>query len=86
MSAQTLDMLHLPVNFHIPVTPQLIFSIAALLIAVWLIFSTILRYHWINYGTGGVQVFTMNFFYLVGSFTLGGLMVISALLYLATAQ
>lgn len=68
-------------NFHIPVTPLLLFSLLALLIALWGIFTLIIRYHWKNYGTGKLQVFTMNFFYLTGSALIIALMATFALLY-----
>jgi hypothetical protein len=69
---------------HITITGGLMFSLLALLIAIWLVFTLIIRYHWKNYGTGGVEVFTMNFFYLVGSFIGIALMLGSALLYLSS--
>jgi len=70
---------------HIPITPLLLFATLALLIAVWAVFTLIVRYHWKNYGTGKLEVFTMNFFYLVGSLVLIALMVVCALLYLSSA-
>lgn len=72
-------------NFHIPVTPMLLFAVLALLLAGWGIFTVIIRYHWKNYGTGKLEVFTMNFFYLTGSLVLIGLMLIFAFLYYSSA-
>ncbi len=63
-----------------------IFIVAGLILAGWLIFTTIVRYHWKSYGTGGVQIFTMNFFYISGSAILGGLMILSAVSYFISAQ
>ncbi|HEY9585816.1 MAG TPA: hypothetical protein VJJ02_04485 [Candidatus Paceibacterota bacterium] len=71
-------------NLHIPVTPILLFSILAILIVLWGVFTIVIRYHWKNYGTGKLEVFTMNFFYFVGSIILIVLMVVFALLYLAS--
>lgn len=68
-------------NFHIPITPVLLFAILALLIVLWGIFTLIIRYHWKHYGTGKLEVFTMNFFYLTGSVVLIAFMGISAFLY-----
>lgn len=72
-------------NFHIPVTPVLLFALLALLIAGWAIYTLILRYHWKNYGTGKLEVFTMNFFYITGSIVLIVLMAVAALLYSSSA-
>jgi hypothetical protein len=73
-------------NLHIPITPVLLFVVLALLVALWAIFTLVIRYHWKNYGTGKLEVFTMNFFYLAGSAILIGLLLISALLYLSSAS
>lgn len=72
-------------NLHIPVTPILLFVAGALLIALWSIFTLVIRYHWKNYGTGKIEVFTMNFFYLTGSVILIALMSISTFLYFSSA-
>lgn len=72
-------------NLHIPVTPLLLFATLALLIAGWGIFTLVVRYHWKNYGTGKLEMFTMNFFYLIGSAVLLALMIIFALLYFFSA-
>jgi hypothetical protein len=72
-------------SIHIPITPLLLFALLALLMAVWSVFTLILRYHWKNYGTGKLEVFTMNFFFLTGSLVLIALMVVCALLYLSSA-
>lgn len=66
---------------NIPVAPQLIFSLLGLLLAFWIVFTLIIRYHWKNYGTGGVEVFTMNFIYLTGSGVLIVLMTVTATIY-----
>ncbi len=68
-------------GFHIPVTALLLFSLLALLVAIWIVFTLIIRYHWKNYGTGGVGIFAMNFAYLVGSLALIGLMLSSLTVY-----
>ena len=72
-------------NFHIPITPLFLFAIMLLVLIGWVIFTLVIRYHWKNYGTGKLEVFTMNFFYLVGSAVLIALMGILALLYLSSA-
>lgn len=72
-------------GYRFTITPPLLFSILALLVSIWLVFTIILRYHWRNYGTGGAEVFTMNFTYFIGSFSLIGLMVGSVLLYLLSS-
>jgi hypothetical protein len=72
-------------NLHIPITPLLIFALLMLLLAGWGVFTVIIRYHWKNYGTGKLEVFTMNFLYLVGSGILIALLTISALLYYSSA-
>lgn len=71
-------------NFHIPVTPILLFSIMALTLVAWGIVTLVIRYHWKNYGTGKLEIFTMNFFYLAGSVILVTLMSVFALLYLVS--
>ena len=68
-------------GLHILLTPQVIFVILALLLAIWLTFTWMFRYHWKNYGTGKLEVLTMTFFYLGGSAILLGLTVTSAFAY-----
>lgn len=68
-------------NFSIPVTPALLFSLFTLLIAVWLVFTVILRYHWKKYSVNKLTLLEMNLVYLVGSAVLLVLIGISALLY-----
>ena len=72
-------------GIHITIGPVLVFSIFAMLLAVWLVFTLIIRYHWKNYGTGGVEIFTMNFIYIVGSVICIALMLISAAIYLTSS-
>ena len=68
-------------NLHIPLSPILIFSFAALLLAFWVTFTMVIRYHWKSYGTGDLEIVSLNFFYLVGSGIIIFFMVASALLY-----
>lgn len=72
-------------DLQIPITAVLVMSIVLILLLVWAIFTIIIRYHWKNYGTGGVEIFTMNFLYLLGSIVLIVLMIGSALLYFFSA-
>lgn len=72
-------------GFHIPITPQLLFSVLSLLLAGWLVFTLIIRYHWKNYGTGGASIFAMNFFYFIGSGILLAVLLFSLLLYVASS-
>jgi hypothetical protein len=72
-------------SVHIPITPTLLFATLALLIIGWAVFTLIVRYHWKNYGTVKLEVFTMNFFYLTGSLVLIALMVVCAFLYFSSA-
>ncbi|OGZ05907.1 MAG: hypothetical protein A2845_03850 [Candidatus Lloydbacteria bacterium RIFCSPHIGHO2_01_FULL_49_22] len=74
------------INIQIAVSPFFLFVVGALVIAGWLVFTVIIRYHWKNYGTGGMQLFAMNFLYISGSAALAGLMILSAVLYLISAQ
>lgn len=74
------------IGLEISVSPMFIFVIAGLILTGWLIFTTIVRYHWKNYGTGGTQIFAMNFFYIAGSAILGGLMILFAVSYFISAQ
>lgn len=74
------------INIQIAVSPFFLFAVGALIIAGWLVFTVIIRYHWKNYGTGGVQLFAMNFLYISGSAAIAGLMILSAVLYLISAQ
>ena len=73
-------------NLHIVVSPMFLFFIMALLIAGWGIFTLVIRYHWKNYGTGKLEVFTMNFFYFAGSVIFMALLVILALAYYFSAD
>lgn len=73
------------INFHIPVNSQLVIFALFLVLAIWLVFTIIIRYHWKSYGTNGVEVFTMNFMYLIGSAVIGGLMIILAILYISSS-
>ena len=72
-------------GFHLPITGMLVFAVFFLLLAGWLVFTLVIRYHWKNYGTGGVEIFSMNFFYFTGSFIGIALMLISASLYFFSA-
>lgn len=54
-------------NIHIPITSLLLFSLGALLLAVWAIFSIIVRYHWKNYGMNKLEVLKMTLIYFIGS-------------------
>ena len=54
-------------SIHIPVTPLLLFSLGALLFAVWAVFSVIAHYHWKNYGANKLEVVGMTLIYFVGS-------------------
>ena len=72
-------------GIHIPVTPQLLFIILSLLLAVWLVFTLIIRYHWKNYSTKGTEAFAMNFFYLTGSGILIAGLLITGFLYITTS-
>lgn len=73
-------------NFHIPVTPTLLFAVMALTLVAWGIVTIVIRYHWKNYGTGKLEIFTMNFFYLAGSLAQITLMGIFALIYLISTK
>ncbi|MEK7118129.1 MAG: hypothetical protein AAB869_00810 [Patescibacteria group bacterium] len=73
------------IGFHFPITPLLILGLTALLLAGWGVFTLVLRYHWKHYSTRKTEVFTMGFFYFIGSFVLIGLTVFSALLYLSSS-
>ncbi|OGZ09584.1 MAG: hypothetical protein A3D65_06960 [Candidatus Lloydbacteria bacterium RIFCSPHIGHO2_02_FULL_50_13] len=68
-------------SFHIPVTPQLLLIILALLIAAWGVYTLIIRYHWKHYSTRKAEMFTMSFFYFTGSFIIIGFMCLFAFLY-----
>ena len=68
-------------SFHILVTPTLLFGVMALLLLGWSVFTLIVQYHWKNYGTGKLEVFTMNFFYLVGSLLFIAFLAALAILY-----
>lgn len=85
MPSSSFPTIPIALNFHIPVTPMLLFIILAILIAAWGVFTLVIRYHWKNYGTGKLEAFTMNFLYLIGSIILIVLMSTSALLYLSSA-
>ena len=54
-------------SFTLPVTPLFLFIIFTVLMAVWMGFSWIVRYHWKNYGTNPLEVMTMSLIYFVGS-------------------
>lgn len=69
-------------GLHLTISGGIILFFLALILAWWGIFTLIIRYHWKNYSIGGVQVFTMNFFYMIGSIAFIILTVGSALLYL----
>lgn len=54
-------------QLSIPITPLLLFSLGALLFAVWAIFSIIAHYHWKSYGTSKIEVIKITLIYFVGS-------------------
>lgn len=61
-------------GLHIPITPGLLLSLAALLIAVWAVYSLILRYHWKNYGVSALDSTLAGIIYIAGSLVLIALM------------
>ena len=68
-------------SIHIPITPLLLFSLGALLFAVWAGFRIIAHYHWKNYGTNKLEVIKMTLIYFVGSAILLALIAIFAFAY-----
>lgn len=68
-------------SFHIPVTPTLLCALLALMFALWIVYSIILRYHWKNYGSNQLEIIKMNVIYFVGSGILIAGMVLFAFLY-----
>ncbi len=68
-------------SIHIPITPLLLFSLGALLLAVWAIFSIIVHYHWKNYGANKLEVIEMTLIYFVGSAILLALIGVFAFAY-----
>jgi len=68
-------------GFQITITPTILVSLLSLILAAWIIFTIIVRYHWKNYGTGGVEILTMNFIYFSGSAILIAFTIVSVLLY-----
>jgi uncharacterized membrane protein len=69
------------INIHVPLSPILLFSLMALLLAIWLAFTMVIRYHWKSYGTKDLEVVSLNFFYLAGSGVIILLMCASLLFY-----
>jgi hypothetical protein len=65
-------------DLAIPVPAFLLGALFALLFAVWLVFSLIVRYHWNKYGHSRLEVMQMNFVYFVGS----GILVATTLVFL----
>lgn len=55
------------IDFHIPVTPLLVFSLFGLLLSAWLIYSMIMRYHWKNYSVTKLEVLRTSLIYFTGS-------------------
>ncbi len=72
-------------GMQITIPPIFIMIVLALLLAVWLVFTLIIRYHWKNYGTGGASIFKMNFFYLTGSAIFIIVLLLFGLLYIASS-
>lgn len=68
----------------ISITSLLVWVIYLLIVALWCIFTMIIRYHWKNYGSGKIAILTMNFVYLLGSALLLGIMTIFAILFTST--
>lgn len=68
-------------SIHIPLSAFALFVILAILVAVWAIFTLIIRYHWKNFGTSELDFVGMNVIYLTGSVILVLGMAISAFLF-----
>lgn len=68
-------------GLHVTITPLLLITLLSLLLAVWLVFTIIVRYHWKNYGTKGFEILRMNLLYLIGSGILIAFTILSLLLY-----
>lgn len=73
-------------GFLITITPLLLASLLLLLLAVWIVFTLIVRYHWKNYGARGAEALTMNFIYFSGSAILIAFTVVSVILYSTSGQ
>lgn len=73
-------------SIHIPLSSFALFVILAILVAVWAIFTLIIRYHWKNFGTSEIDFVGMNLLYLIGSVVLVAGMAISAFLYSFSAM
>lgn len=73
-------------NLHIPITPLLLFSLGALLFAVWAVFSIIAHYHWKSYGTNQLEIIKMTLIYFVGSAILLAAVAIFAFAYSLVAN
>jgi len=73
-------------SIHIPLSPSVLFVILAIFVAVWAIFTLIIRYHWKNFGTSEIDFVGMNLLYLIGSVVLVAGMAISAFLYSFSAM
>lgn len=68
-------------GLHIPLSPLVFWATFGVLVIIWVIFSLILRYNWTHYATSRQEIFTVNFFYYIGSAILFGVLALSAFLY-----
>lgn len=71
---------NLDISFHL--SGFLMLALFGIVCSIWAIFTLIVRYHWKNYGTGGLELITMNFAYLAGSAVLILGMIIFGSLYM----
>ncbi len=73
-------------GMHFTLSSAFIFGIIFFLLIAWIIFTIVVRYHWKNYSSGGVEILRMNMIYLIGSAAIFTFMVVSAFLYFASSS
>ena len=69
-------------NLHIPISPLFIGALLLLLLALFIVYTVIIRYHWKSYGVNELEVAQMTITYMTGSITIVAITMIFALLYM----
>ena len=73
-------------NFHVTISPLLLGVAVAAIFVFWLIYSSVVFYHWKNYGTGKLEILQMSLIYFIGSSVLFGFLLFSFSAYALTAH
>ncbi|MBI2120419.1 MAG: hypothetical protein HYT94_02215 [Parcubacteria group bacterium] len=72
----------LPLSFStITLTKSTVWMFFALILAIWMIATLVIEYHWKSYATDTKKISSMRFAYRIGSYFLLAIIFLAALFY-----